>query len=338
VVIGLAAFDVDRLLKKNGHVDREQLLAKKGYKALPLRLWAILLQPVYLFKRARLLGQKQVHLIIWSIAFVFSMCFAALMALGLAFSNHDDHAVQSVRGGTLESYPGMTLGKALESFMPGAKWESLVADDGKTYVNVKGRVEFQGKPVTARIQYRLDENGGFEFQAFEVNGVPQPPILYMGLIEKAYEEAQKGHAQSDAPSGKTGSATNSTANDAPPNGTGETESTTAFMSITDVLDVYLEFDKNASAALAKYKGKRMRLSGYVDSAVPYPPDDRMTHLYINSGPEEGHIANAIFGASERGAIQAALARGSRVSFEGTVEGLDGSEFTLILIENCKIIR
>jgi len=79
VVLFLVLFDVDRLLKKNGYVDRERLLAKTGYTALSLRLWALFVPPVYLYKRAKLLGQKTVLHWIWLVALIVGIIAAAVV-------------------------------------------------------------------------------------------------------------------------------------------------------------------------------------------------------------------------------------------------------------------
>jgi len=194
VILLLAVFDVDRFVK-NAYVVREQLLAKSGCKPIALRLWAIFVYPVYLFKRAKLLGKKQTQFIVWCI--VFPVCL--VIAIGKeAMSSGNSQAVLAVREGALDSHPDMTLGQALESFISDVKWESLVADDGKTYVNAKGGIAFQGKPATALVQYRLDD-GRFQYQAFAINGVEQPYMRYLELIEKAYGEAHNKQVENNAP-------------------------------------------------------------------------------------------------------------------------------------------
>jgi hypothetical protein len=339
VAFFLICFDVDRLLKKNGYVDREQLLAKKGYKNIPLRLWAVFLHPVYLFKRARILGQKQLHLIVWCISFV--ICGIVV----LVESSHDDHAVQAVRGGALEAYPDMTLGKALESFMSGAKWESLVADDGKTYVNVKGRVEFQGKPVSASIQYRLDEDDSFEIQAFEMNGVPQPMIYYLGLIEKAYEEAQKGHAQKFAPLKEPVKIDSKTTDIEP-------ENTTPM----DVGDVLIEYRADAAKAQAKFGGKRFRFAGRAIFQEPLSNGKIKVRVIDQSEIPDSEILLGLFvtsfNASEKKALEEGQGSAERqhrefnIIFDGTVVGKikneaeeedEDVEFLMLEIASCKFV-
>jgi len=108
----LAGLDAYQLVKKDGYVDAEQLLTKKGYKAISLRLWAFFLYPVYMFKRTRLLDKKQTPFIVWCAAFVLAIALAVF-----AF-NDDDHYASL--GGGLQSYPSTALGQANDARLKGA--------------------------------------------------------------------------------------------------------------------------------------------------------------------------------------------------------------------------
>jgi hypothetical protein len=81
VFVGMGLMGLDRyfLLKKDGYVDRRQLLAKHGYSDRSLRISA-LLYPIYMFRRARLLGQTQIHLIVWG--FIFAVGIIINVAAG----------------------------------------------------------------------------------------------------------------------------------------------------------------------------------------------------------------------------------------------------------------
>jgi hypothetical protein len=251
-ILGLALLDVRRLLEKVG----AQSLAEHGHSAKSLRLWAALLFPVYMFKRAKLLGQKQVHLIVWGIlpAIVLVVILVgasseimehrAIAAADEAdkldrrwteklWAATHDPAVHAVRAGTLDAYPDITLGEALENFMSDAKWESGKANDGQTYVNIKGGILYQEKPATALVQFRLDTMGSrFEPNAFEINGLPQPNILmYHALVTKAYEELQQS---------RSGAA-----------------------KAIDVKSIDEEFKASRKEAYDKYNGKRLQLVGDV---------------------------------------------------------------------------
>lgn len=156
----------------------EMQLKKQGFDTTKLRgIWFVLI-PFYVYKRAKLVGDSRpVYLIVWCLTFALSF-----ITLG-----GNNAAINTVKNGTLDGHPEMTLGKAVEGFMSNVKWESIKADDGNTYVNVKGGITYDSKPVTAVIQYRVYDSGRFEHQALEFNEVPQSAFMYWGLVEKMFE-------------------------------------------------------------------------------------------------------------------------------------------------------
>jgi hypothetical protein len=142
-----------------------------------------------MFKWAKPLANSKFIRLAWGFAFAMGMI---INVAGVGNARSADPVAQSVRNGKLEGYQGVTLGEALESFMSNVKWESLKADDGHTYVNVRGGITYYDKPVTAVVQYKMiGKTGNFEFNAFEINEVPQSVLVYNALIEKAYEEVQQ---------------------------------------------------------------------------------------------------------------------------------------------------
>jgi hypothetical protein len=102
--------------------------------------------------------------------------------------SQNDPAVESVKNGILTFFPSKTLGDVLENFLSDISWESLVADDGHTYVNVSGVILFYGEPATAVVQYRLNEDETFEFYAIEIDDVSYGDFVYFELIISSFED------------------------------------------------------------------------------------------------------------------------------------------------------
>jgi hypothetical protein len=67
--------DANLLLEKDGYVRSRRLLEEHGYSSGALRAWAILLVPVYMYKRAKLLGTGQSH-------FATFLIMAAIYVIG----------------------------------------------------------------------------------------------------------------------------------------------------------------------------------------------------------------------------------------------------------------
>ena len=91
---------------------------------------------------------------------------------------------QRVKNGKLNSCPQMTLQEMAEGFMGSPSWSSIKADDGGSYVNLNGDITFHEKPVTALIQFKLNQDDTFEFQAIEFNDVPQNMLIANALLTK----------------------------------------------------------------------------------------------------------------------------------------------------------
>ena len=113
-----------------------------------------------------------------ALIFVVAGCF--LISCG-------EPEVQVVKNGTLNAYPDRTVGEAVDGFFGDPTWEAIVGEDGNTYVNVEGTIQYMSKDVQALIQFRLDvSNDTFKINALEFNGIPQSEIMLYALIEKMY--------------------------------------------------------------------------------------------------------------------------------------------------------
>jgi hypothetical protein len=65
------------------------LLKRNGYN--PPKMWTSLLVPVYLFKRATLLGQKKAYFVVWIAAFILSFQADALVGNALPYAEGEYH-------------------------------------------------------------------------------------------------------------------------------------------------------------------------------------------------------------------------------------------------------
>lgn len=117
--------------------------------------------------------------------FIFELSFFNIS--NVSYSWFKDDVAESIKNATLYNYPQMTLGKAVEGFVGNPKWESIIADDGGSYVNLTGKILLHDKKVNLAIQYKLNPDGTFEFNAMELNEIPQNLIMYSTLLEKMYE-------------------------------------------------------------------------------------------------------------------------------------------------------
>lgn len=97
----------------------------------------------------------------------------------------DSDEVKMVKAGKLNSCQKGTVEKMVDSFMGSPSWKSGVAKNGQEFVNVSGDISYQEKKVRAEVQFFIDKkNKTFEFNAFEINEVPQNNFMAYALLGK----------------------------------------------------------------------------------------------------------------------------------------------------------
>ena len=83
-----------------------------------------------------------------------------------------DSEAYMVKNGSLYDCPNRTLGDMANSFMAYPQWETILADDGNTYVNLTGEIMVDNRETTALIQFKVTADE-FALEAVEYNGAPQ---------------------------------------------------------------------------------------------------------------------------------------------------------------------
>lgn len=93
--------------------------------------------------------------------------FVVLCIIGAALG--DDSAVSIVKNGHFYFNKSKTVGELLDANFDDVEWKSLVAADGRTYVNAT--IKEDGDKVV--IQFKVNEDKGtFQINACEINGIP----------------------------------------------------------------------------------------------------------------------------------------------------------------------
>lgn len=93
--------------------------------------------------------------------------------------------IQMVKSGHLGNCPNSTVEEMVDGFLGNPAWNSGESSDGQKFVNIEGDFTISGKEVRGILQFAVDTNAGsFKFYALETNGVPQPNIMALGLLNK----------------------------------------------------------------------------------------------------------------------------------------------------------
>ncbi|MGY0150560.1 hypothetical protein ACVQKW_12205 [Edwardsiella tarda] len=107
----------------------------------------------------------------------------------------------TVKGGELESCPGVTLEQQADSFFKDPDWSASTAADGRKLVNVSGTFTYMERPVRGMLQMWV-QGEGFSVEALEINGQPQPDVMINALLDKMCEAAKEEAAPQTALRGK----------------------------------------------------------------------------------------------------------------------------------------
>ena len=96
----------------------------------------------------------------------------------------NDPDIERIKNGRLTGCPNKTINQMVDGFMSSPKWSSGIAKDNIKFVNVKGKMTYMEKPVTADIQFILKGENSFEFYALEFNEIPQNKLMVGALFNK----------------------------------------------------------------------------------------------------------------------------------------------------------
>ncbi|WP_181270244.1 hypothetical protein, partial [Aeromonas veronii] len=100
----------------------------------------------------------------------------------------------TVKGGELESCPGVTVEQQADSFFKDPDWSAGKAADGRKLVNVSGTFTYGDRPVRGLLQMWV-QGEEFSVEALEINGQPQPDVMIDALLSKMCEAARSQHTK-----------------------------------------------------------------------------------------------------------------------------------------------
>jgi len=96
----------------------------------------------------------------------------------------DADDVDIVKTGHLDNCPQKNLGQEVAGYFESPRWDAGATAAGQDFVNASGILTYQDKPAVAVLQFVMyKDKTGFKYQAFTINGVPQP--LYVAAFTLA---------------------------------------------------------------------------------------------------------------------------------------------------------
>ncbi len=119
-----------------------------------------------------------------------------LLIIGLFLSSiitgcSDTKEVGTIKQSKLEMCPTATVEEMVNGFMGDPSWESDITENDIKFVNISGDITYADKPVRAVLQFFFSKDGtSFEYNAFEINEVPQNQFIAGALLEKMCESTK----------------------------------------------------------------------------------------------------------------------------------------------------
>ena len=102
----------------------------------------------------------------------------------------EDPAIERIKSGAFNNCDKATIDDLADNFFASPSWVTIVATDGRNYVNLTGEMTYNEVPVDALVQFTapMYDNAGFEINAFEMNDLPQNAFMIGALVTAMCDE------------------------------------------------------------------------------------------------------------------------------------------------------
>ena len=128
-----------------------------------------------------------------AIIFVLIVVFGFILQLTIQSIKADSSSneINIVKTSSLEICPDATVEKMVNSFISNPSWEGGMTDEGINFVDISGEITYMNKPVDAVLQFIFSkDNTTFNYNAFEINEIPQNNLTATELLTKMCESAK----------------------------------------------------------------------------------------------------------------------------------------------------
>ena len=114
----------------------------------------------------------------------------SMVGFSLQGCSSEDPAIERIKGGTFYDCDKATVDDLADNFFRSPSWVTIVATDGRSYVNLTGEMTYNEVPVDALVQFTapMYDNASFEINAFEMNDLPQNPFMIDALVTAMCDE------------------------------------------------------------------------------------------------------------------------------------------------------
>lgn len=128
----------------------------------------------------------------WTIVGIVVVLIIGFRACGGSSPSYSDE-INFVRGKTyFLSDSDVTIGRAINNYMPDNTWTHTAVENGPDIVILKGTANFKGEEAVLEFDFTVDlENNDFNYGQLKVDGVdayPMEDLVFWGQVYAPYED------------------------------------------------------------------------------------------------------------------------------------------------------
>lgn len=159
------------------------LLMKEGKAKKTAVLWALLLPPVYLVKRAGALNRKKTGAVIWCLFFALEL-FICAKVYDIPSLLQPQKSEEITEPEEITETGGITLNDFVKAYVKNPNYEMKEEEEGRSLFIISGMMDYEGKEAAIIISFQIEEDGSVHFKEMQVNGDSENAGLYYELMEK----------------------------------------------------------------------------------------------------------------------------------------------------------
>ncbi len=100
----------------------------------------------------------------------------------------DNQYIRQVKGGHPSEYPNITYESAFEKFYGSPTWGYMIGNDGSNIVTFTGECQYNGKPATIQLRFKLNSDNTFYLVGGKINGTEQNLFALSTLNSTPFEK------------------------------------------------------------------------------------------------------------------------------------------------------
>ncbi len=165
-----------------GVLDALFLIKEEKAKKTAL-VWALLLPPVYLYKRAGLMITRKLSAILWCLFFGIEL-FVCVKVYDIPALLPPQKMEEITEQEVFEDVGSITVNDFVKAYIRNPNYEIKEEEDGKALFNISGTMDYEGKMAEVGISFTVEADGSVHFKEIEINGKIEDSDIYHNMVNE----------------------------------------------------------------------------------------------------------------------------------------------------------